>query len=625
MSYCLNRWKYIAWYDVTPPEVLRVYPDVSFRIEFDIEVKLSYDPGDYRVRSDLYNGLMIMKVDHMRLVSSSGRRSLYYACRGHCLDGANRLSYGTTVVKVLQGKTIVFSGSKRVGDPFPVRFVSSEPSPWKCKVILRCPFELLMIREEYLQLRVVVEDPQPKHVALVNKESYHQRLFLRKHGMLNFEDDTYADELYERLLQYYNVDRPEVAEQKLKEKEAQKARKNETLRQNSPDKKVIYEDNQSPARLAEHDLESINAVKQNVDAKLETYKRKSAKQERDDGKVWKRAVLVHDFSKFELHEPKSGEEDAEKNMSKPNIDDQNVDRLEIVQNKVNEDQAESNKSVGLIGDKSIEYKTGEDEDLKQDNDDYAVLAQPGKEQNTGSIDGVQSDESVSATDGDYGKPAKPDNDVKVSPGSLDGVQSDENVSAIDGDYGEPVKPDDDGKVSPGSSSETYKAPISGAFTTLIIGTCSTILPIVINLLTNGAVIHCILEAPCMAGCFARNPWFKTLLKSVFTVITSVAVAKALKDTNLIDQVAKTAADAKSWMSAAGNVISAIFGILSVIGGLVATFFRRVLCRCCYKKEKPVQMPEVPERSYNNRQRRIDIKPAEHDNNSRRNLDGRERW
>eukprot|EP01083_Nonionella_stella_P066414 174898_1 len=410
MSYCLNRWKYIAWYDVTPPEVLRVYPDVSFRIEFDIEVKLSLDPVDYRVRSDLYNGLMIMKLDHMRGVSSSGRRSLYYAGRGHFLDGANRLSYGTTVVKVLHGKTIIFSGSKRIGDPFPVRFVSSEPSPWKCKVILRCPFELLMIREEYFELQVVVEDPQPtKFGTLVNKESFEQRRFLHKLGMLNFEDDTYADELYDRFLRYYNVDRPEVAEQKLKEKEAQKARKNEALRQNSPDKKVIYEDNQSENTLGGHDLETINAVKQIFDTKPEPYKTKAVQYERDDGKDWKRAVLVHDFSKFELHEPKSGEEDTKKKKSRPSIDDPSVDKPEIVQNEVNKDQAESDKSVELIGDKAIEYKTDDYEDLKQDNDDYSVLDQPGKEQYTGSIDDVQSDESVYATHGDYGKPAKSDN------------------------------------------------------------------------------------------------------------------------------------------------------------------------------------------------------------------------
>eukprot|EP01083_Nonionella_stella_P003439 9865_1 len=166
--------------------------------------------------------------------------------------------------------------------------------------------------------------------------------------------------------------------------------------------------------------------------------------------------------------------------------------------------------------------------------------------------------------------------------------------------------------------------LRGTLYALFVSACGTILTVIINILANGAVIQCILEAQCMQGCFGRHPWFKQFLKMIFVAAASVAVTQSLNNKNLLDQVAETASVAKGYFGDVWGVLSSVLGVLTVAGSVVGAIFRRVLCRCCYKKEKPAQMPEVPERSYV-RHRHIDVKPDEHDYNARPHVDGRDRW
>eukprot|EP01083_Nonionella_stella_P227624 807450_1 len=71
----------------------------------------------------------------------------------------------------------------------------------------------------------------------------------------------------------------------------------------------------------------------------------------------------------------------------------------------------------------------------------------------------------------------------------------------------------DGRCISDASGTTLR----GTLYTFFIGASGTILTIVINILANGALIQCILDATCMQGCFARCPWFKEFLKIIFVV------------------------------------------------------------------------------------------------------------
>eukprot|EP01083_Nonionella_stella_P180251 642248_1 len=199
---------------------------------------------------------------------------------------------------------------------------------------------------------------------------------------------------------------------------------------------------------------------------------------------------------------------------------------------------------------------------------------------------------------------------------------------------DPILPVDDNYVENSTTKTPDVQDISNATGTslrgtlygFVIGASGTILTVVINILANGALIHCILEATCMQSCFARCPWFKEFLKIIFIVSTTVSVTHSLKNTNFLDKVAETASVAKGYFGVLGNVLSSVVGILTVFGGVVATIFRRVLCRCCFKKEEEVvRMPEVPERSYSRRHCRIDVKPDDPDHKPRQNVNPRDRW
>eukprot|EP01083_Nonionella_stella_P231773 818238_1 len=188
-------------------------------------------------------------------------------------------------------------------------------------------------------------------------------------------------------------------------------------------------------------------------------------------------------------------------------------------------------------------------------------------------------------------------------------------------YGNTSSNENPKKTDDQEDSSAKGTSLRGTLYALGISASGTFLTVIINILANGAVIHCILEAPCMQGCFGRHPWFKDFLKLIFFAAASVAVTNSLGNKkNLLDQVVETASVAKGYMGVVWSVLSSVAGVLTVAGGVVATIFRKVLCGCCYK-EKVAQMPEVPERSYAGR-RVIDVKPAEYDCNTRRNVDPR---
>eukprot|EP01083_Nonionella_stella_P172523 592347_1 len=119
---------------------------------------------------------------------------------------------------------------------------------------------------------------------------------------------------------------------------------------------------------------------------------------------------------------------------------------------------------------------------------------------------------------------------------------------------------------------------------------STIFTVVMNILTNGAIIHCIMNFPCCVRIFEKAPWVKEVLKFIFAVAAMTATVTALKNTP-----AATVNEAISAVSDGSMVVLKIvgwsLGILTTIGSIVLA----VLRKCCCCKEKKIDLRQYAHR------------------------------
>eukprot|EP01083_Nonionella_stella_P155059 500386_1 len=96
---------------------------------------------------------------------------------------------------------------------------------------------------------------------------------------------------------------------------------------------------------------------------------------------------------------------------------------------------------------------------------------------------------------------------------------------------------------------------------------STIFTVVMNILTNGAIIHCIMNFPCCVRIFEKAPWVKEVLKFIFAAAAVTVTVASLKDNPVA-----TIKDAISAVSDGSievlKIVGWSLGILTTIGSVV---------------------------------------------------------